>query len=96
MRVLVTGGAGYIGSHVVLQLGEAGHDVVVYDNQSTGHRWALLRGELVEGDLADEDKLNRLFRQQTFDAVIHLAAHVVVPESIVKRLNPHFPDDLVA
>ncbi len=96
MRVLVTGGAGYIGGHVVLELGEAGHDVVVYDNLSTGHRWAVLRGELVEGDLADEDKLDLLFEKQAFDAVIHFAAHVVVPESIVKRLNPHFPDDLVA
>lgn len=82
MRVLVTGGAGYIGSHAVLQLGEAGHDVVVCDNLSTGHQWAVLRGELVEGDLVNEDKLNRVFREQAFNVVIHAAANVVVPESI--------------
>ncbi len=87
MRILVTGGAGYVGSHAVLELGEAGHDVVVYDNLSTGHRWAVLRDELVEGDLADEDKLNRLFRRHAFDAVIHFAAHVVVSESLDEPLK---------
>ena len=60
MKVLVTGGAGYIGSHVVRQLGEAGHDIVVFDNLSTGYRWAVTCGELVVGDLADEaDILDR-------------------------------------
>jgi UDP-glucose 4-epimerase len=81
MKVLVTGGAGYIGSHLVRQLGEAGHEIVVYDNLSTGHRWAVLYGELVEADLADEETLERTL-QQGFDAVVHFAAHIVVPESI--------------
>ena len=49
MKILVTGGAGYIGSHVVKMLGEKGHDIVVYDNLSTGHDWALLYGKLVTG-----------------------------------------------
>ncbi len=53
MKILVTGGAGYIGSHVVKALGEAGHDLVIYDNLSTGHEWAILSGRLVRGDLAD-------------------------------------------
>ena len=87
MKVLVTGGAGYIGSHVVRQLGEAGHDVVVYDNLSTGHRWAVTHGELVEGDLADESALDRLFGGNDFEAVLHFAANIVVPESVANPLK---------
>ena len=87
MKVLVTGGAGYIGSHVVRQLGEAGHEVVVYDNLSTGHRWALLAGELIEGDLADGERLDKLFEEHSFDAVLHFAAFIVVPESVAEPLK---------
>lgn len=87
MKVLVTGGAGYIGSHVVRQLGEAGHEVVVYDNLSTGHRWAVLSGELVVGELADREKLSALFSKHGFDAVLHFAAHIVVPESVSDPLK---------
>jgi UDP-glucose 4-epimerase len=87
MKVLVTGGAGYIGSHVVRQLGEAGHEVVVYDNLSTGHRWALLAGTLVEGDLADGERLDALFSEHRFDAVLHFAAFIVVPESVAEPLK---------
>jgi UDP-glucose 4-epimerase len=87
MKVLVTGGAGYIGSHVVRQLGEAGHEVVVYDNLSTGHRWALLAGTLVEGDLADGERLDKLFEEHRFDAVLHFAAFIVVPESVAEPLK---------
>ena len=87
MKVLVTGGAGYIGSHVVRQLGEAGHEVVVYDNLSTGHRWALLAGTLVEGDLADGERLDALFAEHRFDAVLHFAAFIVVPESVAEPLK---------
>lgn len=86
MRVLVAGGAGYIGSHVVKQLGEAGHEVVTYDNLSTGHRWAVLYGELVEADLADAEKLDRTL-VQGFDAVLHFAAHSLVPESVREPLK---------
>lgn len=87
MRVLVTGGAGYIGSHVVPQLSEAGHQAVVYDNLSTGFSWAVLDGELVVGDLADTETLGRLIRERRFDAVIHLAASVSVPESVAEPLK---------
>ncbi len=82
MKVLVTGGAGYIGSHVVRQLGEAGHDIVVYDNLSTGYPWAVTHGRLVVGDIGHVERLEQLFRDEDFEAVLHFAAHIVVPESV--------------
>lgn len=87
MKVLVTGGAGYIGSHVVRQLGEAGHEVTVYDNLSSGHRWAVLSGELVVGDLGDQRQLDDLFAHHQFDAIMHFAGFIVVPESVEKPLE---------
>ena len=87
MKVLVTGGAGYIGSHVVKQLGEAGHDIVVYDNLSTGYRWAVTHGKLVVGDLADTEALTALFDAHEFEAVLHFAANIVVPESVTNPLK---------
>lgn len=81
-RVLVTGGAGYIGSHAVKQLGAAGHEVTVLDNLSTGRREAVLSGELVVGDLADEALLDRVLGSGQFDAVMHFAGSIVVPESV--------------
>jgi UDP-glucose 4-epimerase len=82
MKVLVTGGAGYIGSHIVRALGETGYEVVVYDNLSYGHRWAVLYGRLIQGDLADQVLLQDVFRTERFDAVIHMSAFIVVDESI--------------
>lgn len=87
MKVLVTGGAGYIGSHVVRQLALAGHSVVVYDNLSTGHRWAVTHAQLVVGDLADEAALDAVFAANRFEAVLHFAANIVVPESVVNPLK---------
>ncbi|PIE43677.1 MAG: UDP-glucose 4-epimerase GalE [Gammaproteobacteria bacterium] len=87
MKVLVTGGAGYIGSHVVRQLGEAGYDIVVYDNLSTGFRRAVTYGELVVGDLADTAALTQLFDAHEFEAVLHFAAHIIVPESVSDPLK---------
>ncbi len=85
-RVLVIGGAGYIGSQVVKLLGERGYDVLVYDNLSTGSKEAVLSGELVEGDIlnpADFEKVVREFRPA---AVMHFAAKIVVPESVERPL----------
>jgi UDP-glucose 4-epimerase len=78
----VTGGAGYIGSHVVLALGEAGFDVLVYDNLSTGNRDAVLHGELVVGDLADKALLQATLERFRPDAVVHFAAAIEVGESV--------------
>ena len=85
--ILVTGGAGYIGSHTIQQLGKAGYNIVIYDNLSTGSSSALLYGKLIEGDLQDFAKLAHVFAQYQFDAVLHFAASISVPESIVKPLN---------
>ena len=82
LKVLVTGGAGYIGSHVVLALGEAGHNVLVYDNLSTGNRSSVLHGELVVGDLADKILLQDTLERFRPDAVMHFAASIEVGESV--------------
>ena len=86
-RVVVTGGAGYIGSHVVLALGEAGYDVLTYDNLSTGNRDAILSGELVVGDLADKDLLVKTLTEFEPAAVLHFAASIEVGESVTNPLK---------
>jgi UDP-glucose 4-epimerase len=87
MRIFVTGGAGYIGSHIVKALGEAEHEVLVYDNLSTGHEWAILHGKLVKGDLADEALLERTVQGFSPEAVIHFAAFIQVEESVREPLK---------
>lgn len=87
MRLLVTGGAGYIGSHVTRQLVEAGHEVTVYDNLGSGFRWATLGEPLIEADLADTARLDETLAAGRFEAVLHFAAHIVVPESVADPLK---------
>ncbi len=85
-KILITGGAGYIGSHVVKALGEEGYELLIYDNLSTGNEWALLSGRLVQGELADRAALDRVLTEFKPDAVIHFAASIVVSESMAKPL----------
>lgn len=88
MTLLVTGGAGYIGSHVVRQLTEAGNHVKVLDNLSTGFADALILGEeLIIADLADTGGLESIFKQNEFEGVLHFAASIVAPESVVNPLK---------
>ncbi len=82
MNVLVVGGAGYIGSHTAKTLKRAGHNPVVIDNLSTGHRWAVRWGPLVEADLADKTAILQAIRDHQIEAVIHFAANAYVGESM--------------
>lgn len=85
--VLVTGGAGYIGSHTVQQLVERGERVVVIDNLSTGFREAVRGASFVEGNVGDIDLVSRVLEAHRVDAVLHFAAHTVVPESVSDPLK---------
>ncbi len=95
MKILVSGGAGYIGSHTVIQLVQAGHDVVIVDNFSNAHPTVLGRMEALTGtrlsthsfDLCDYDKTEHLFAAEDFDAVIHFAGYKAVGESVAKPLD---------
>jgi UDP-glucose 4-epimerase len=82
LRILVTGGAGYVGSHAARFLDLAGHEIWVYDNLSQGHRSATLPGRLIEGDLHDQAKLAGVFAEQRIEAVMHFAAFALVGESV--------------
>jgi len=85
--ILVTGGAGYIGSHVVRQLGEAGERLVVLDNLSTGFASAVLHGQLVVGDTGDRDLVEGIIRDNGVDTILHFAANTIVPESVDNPLK---------
>lgn len=85
--ILVTGGAGYIGSHVVRQLGEAGERVVIIDNLSTGFRDSVLHGDLVMGDTGDRALVAGVLKDYDVSSVLHFAAHTIVPESVANPLK---------
>ncbi len=87
-KILVTGGAGYIGSHTTLALCSKGYDVVVYDNLSTGHAHAVLPPARLEvGDLADTAKVSALMDKEKFDGILHFAGSIVVPESVTNPIK---------
>ena len=82
MNILVTGGAGYVGSHAVRRLQKSGHEIWVYDNLSRGHRAAAPQGRLIEGNLCDREKLVGALRTHKIEAVMHFAAFALVGESV--------------
>jgi UDP-glucose 4-epimerase len=91
MAVLVTGGAGYIGSHMVLELTDAGERVVVLDNLSTGFKWAIPQSaRLVVGDIGDEALVKATIEENGVDAIIHFAGSIVVPDSVTDPLGYYF------
>lgn len=88
MSILVTGGAGYIGSHMVLELLDSGESVVVLDNLSTGFRWAVPpNATLVVGDIGDQELVRSIVRKHGVKSIIHFAGSIVVPESVVDPLG---------
>ncbi|MCB2052578.1 MAG: UDP-glucose 4-epimerase, partial [Novosphingobium sp.] len=88
LPVLVTGGAGYIGSHAVLALADAGWPVCVIDNLTTGFRWAVPDSvPFYEGDIEDTELLARIFAEQGIGAVMHFAGSIIVPESVENPLK---------
>jgi UDP-glucose 4-epimerase len=87
MKVLVCGGAGYIGSHMVALLAAEGHEPVVYDNLSKGHKTAVHGVPFVQGDLSDQDLLTQTLKRYKADAVMHFAAFIEVGESVQQPLR---------
>jgi UDP-glucose 4-epimerase len=92
--VLVTGGAGYIGSHAVKELRRQGYRPVAYDNLSTGHQWAVSKDELTEGDLGDTSHVQQILHQKKPIAVMHFAASSIVSES-VERPDLYFRNNVI-
>jgi UDP-glucose 4-epimerase len=86
-KILVTGGAGYIGSHVVRQLGLLDEDILTLDNLSTGFEAAVTAGEFIAGDTGDAALLAKIFSENNIDTVMHFAAHTIVPESVSDPLK---------
>ncbi|ENK1242696.1 UDP-glucose 4-epimerase GalE [Clostridium botulinum] len=95
MSILVCGGAGYIGSHMVAYLIEKGHDVIILDNLSTGHKKAILGGKLYIGDLKDKEFLNKVFDENNIESVIDFAAFSLVGESVSNPLK-YFENNIVS
>ncbi len=94
MNLLIPGGAGYIGSHLVKYVQENGHEAVVLDDFSTGHDWAINDCEILNVNLLDQEKLSKLLRGRSFDGVIHFAAKSLVDESI-KKPDMYYQNNLI-
>ena len=94
MNILVTGGAGYIGSHAVRLLQSAGHEVWVYDNLSYGHREAVPAGKLIEGNVGDRERVTSALKQHSIDAVMHFAAFALVGESVAEP-NKYYQNNVI-
>jgi len=92
--ILITGGAGYIGSHAVKELRNKGYRPVVYDNLSTGHQWAVKKDELIEGDLEDISHVQQILRQKNPVAIMHFAASSLVSESM-QRPERYFHNNVI-
>jgi UDP-glucose-4-epimerase GalE len=95
MRILVTGGAGYIGSHTAMVLAAAGHEPVVFDDMSQGHDWAVKWGPLERGSLSNPARLAQVFAAHPIDAVVHFAASALVGESMTNPAK-YFRNNTVA
>ena len=94
MRILVTGGAGYVGSHTARLLDQSGHDVWIFDSLVTGHRSAALPGRLIEGDLGSREQIEAALREYKIEAVFHFAAFALVGES-VEHPNRYYQNNVV-
>lgn len=95
MAILVTGGAGYIGSHTVVELLNHGEEVIIVDNLRTGHKRAIAGGTFYQGDISDRSFLDSVFEKHEIEAVIHFAASSLVGESVQKPL-PYYENNLIA
>ena len=94
MHILITGGAGYIGSHTVKSLAAAGFEPVVLDNLCTGHRWAVRWGEFIQGDIGDRDLVRQVLQDYDIRVVVHFAASAYVGESVYEP-RPYFHNNVV-
>ena len=95
MKIFITGGAGYIGSHMVKLLSNNGHEITTFDNLSTGYRDAILAGKFIEGSLLDRAMLDDVFAADAYDLVIHFAGSIVVGDSVINP-SEYYRNNLVA